>query len=173
MDHVHRLAQPSARFAGDLGQADALTRDAIARASDNVGYLRAVVALCTSRLLMPIVASGDETMERDPDRHAEMAAVTIGDEDGSALLAFTGLDAMEAWQAGARPILCHLDELAATVPEAGADELLLDVAGPHPFVISRELLEQLADGFRLVEFDDGDFAWVRPASPGELGPATG
>ncbi len=173
MDHLHRLAQPSARFAGDRGEADALTRDVIARASDNVGYLRAVVALCTSRLLMPIVASGDDTMEQDPDRQAEMAAVTIGDDDGSALLAFTGLDSMEAWHAGARPILCHLDELAATVPEAGADQLLLDVAGPVPFVISRELLEQLAGGFRLVEFDDGDFAWVGTATPGKQGPGTG
>lgn len=173
MDHLTRLAQPSARFAGDRGGADALTRDAIARVADNVGYLRAVVALCTTRLLMPIVASGDETMEQDPDRHAEMAAVTIGDEDGSALLAFTGLDSMEAWQAGARPILCHLDELAATVFEAGANQLLLDAAGPAPFVMAGELLERLADGFRLVEFEDGDFAWVKPAPPGGQAPAGG
>lgn len=163
MDHLTKLAQPSARFAGDTGEADPLVRRAVAGAGDQVGYLRALVALCTARLLMPIVASGDETMTRDPDRHAEMAAVTIGDGVTSALLGFTGLDSMQAWRPDARPILCHLDELAATVAEAGADQLLLDVAGPVPIAVEGEPLTRIADGFRLVEFEDGDFAWVRPA----------
>lgn len=161
MDRLTRLAQPSARFDGDTGEADEITRRAIAGARDHTGYIRALVALCTTRLLLPVVASGDETMHQDPDRHAELAAVTLTDGDDTVLLAFTGLDSMEAWQSGARPVLCTLDELAASVAPAGATQLLLDVAGPVPFVIAGEALSLLADGFRAVEFEGEDFAWVK------------
>lgn len=156
------LSQPSARFLGDDGAPDPITRAALARVSDATSYTRALVALCSSRLLMPIVASGDETMTQDPDRHAEMAAVKLVDESGVHLLGFTGIDSMQAWQNEARPVLCTLDQLAATVKESGANKLLLDVAGPHPLVIEGATLEQFARGFALVEFEDG-FAWVKPA----------
>lgn len=161
MDHLHRLAQPSARFDGDKGEADPITRRAIAEVRDHTGYIRALVALCTSRLLMPVVATGDETMHQDPDREAELAAVTITDGTDTALLAFTGIDSMQAWQAGARPVLCHLDELAATVVPAGANQLVIDVAGPVPFVLAGEALRLVAEGFRAVEFEGEDFAWVK------------
>ncbi len=157
------LAQPSTRFLGDDGSPDPVVRGALASVVDQVSYSRALVALCASRLLMPIVASGDETGEHDPERRAEMAAVTLSNNGTSHLLAFTGMDAMRAWQPDARPVLCHLDELAASVAPAGATELLLDMAGPAPFVLSGELLAAIADGNRLVEFEDGDFAWVRQA----------
>lgn len=161
----NHLAQPNKRFLGDDGSPDPVVRAAVAAASDQLSYSRAVVALCTSRLLMPIVASGDETDHPDPERHAEMAAVTLSDDTGvSHLLAFTGMDAMRSWQPGARPVPCHLDELAASVEQAGATELLLDLAGPTPFVLGEELLAMIADGNSLVEFEDGEFAWVRPAT---------
>lgn len=160
-----RLAQPSSRFLGDDGSPDPVVRAALAAASDQLSYSRAVVALCTSRLLMPIVASGDETGQPEPNRQAEMAAVTLTDAAGvNHLLAFTGLDAMRTWQPDARPVLCHLDELAASVEQAGATELLLDLAGPTPFVLAGELLATIAGGNSLVEFGDGEFAWVRPAT---------
>ncbi|MGO1384623.1 MAG: SseB family protein [Arachnia sp.] len=158
------LAQPSTRFLGDDGSPDPLVRVALAAVTDQVSYSRAVVALCTARLLMPIVASGDETGEHDPKRRAEMAAVTLSDRGISYLLAFTGMDAMRTWQADARPVLCHLDELAASVASAGATQLLLDMAGPTSFVLAGDLLDAIAEGNRLVEFEDGDFAWVRRAS---------
>lgn len=156
------LSQPSARFAGDDGSPDPITRAAMARVVDSTSYTRALVALCSSRLLMPIVASGDETDHPDPDRHAEMAAVKLVDDTGIHLLAFTGIDSMETWQKGARPVLCTLDDLAATVKESGAERLLIDVAGPHPLVIEGMPLEQFAQGFALVEFEDG-FAWAKAA----------
>ncbi|MCG6568660.1 SseB family protein [Tessaracoccus sp. ZS01] len=164
MVELRSLAQPNSRFAGDDGAADPLTRAAIARAQDHNGYIRALVALCTSRLLLPIVASGDEGGDApDPDRHAEMAAVTLKDESGSYLLAFTGYDSLKAWEAGARPVPCLLDELCATVEAADAEQLLIDVAGPVPFVIAGDALQKFADGFRLVEFEGEDFAWVKYA----------
>lgn len=170
------LAQPNSRFAGDHGDPDPVVRDAIARASDHTGYIRAIVALCSSRLLLPIVASGDEGGEApDPNRHAEMAAVTLADESGSYLLAFTGIDALRAWQPDARPVPCLLDELCATVRPAGAEQLLIDIAGPVPFVIAGEALDLLADGNALVEFEGEGFAWVKyeePEQPDEGDPAT-
>lgn len=160
--HGQRLHQPSAAFAGDRGVADPAVRRAVAGATDQLGYLRAVAALCTSRLLMPIVASGDDAMDGPhADRHAQMAAVTITSATGEkALLAFTGIDSMTAWQAAARPVPCTLDDLAATVREAGATHLLVDVAGPAQFVLEPELVDQLAQGHRLVEVEPGQFGWM-------------
>ena len=163
MPELRALAQPNARFAGDDGAPDPITRDALARVGDTTSYIRAIVALCTSRLLLPIVASGDETDQPDPDRHAEMAAVTLTDDGVTYLLAFTGYDSLKAWQADARPVPCLLDELAATVEPSGATQLLIDVAGPTPFVLAGEALAHLADGLARVEFEGEDFAWVRYA----------
>lgn len=159
-----RLGQPSAAFLGDEGAPDPLVRSALSASAEGgrEAYLRAVAALGGARLLLPIVATGDEFGEGpDPDREAELAAVTITAADGRrGLLAFTGLDSLQAWDARARPVPCTLDELAATVQEAGASALLLDAAGPVPFVIEAELLASLAAGRRLVVTDDGGFAWL-------------
>lgn len=161
MAQLRSLGQPNSRFAGDDGAPDPLTREAMGKANNHTGYIRAIVALCTSRLLMPIVATGDEAMDGPhPDRHAEMAAVTLRDESGSYLLAFTGIDSLKLWSPEARPVPCLLDELCATVAAAGAGQLLIDIAGPTPFVIAGEALTQLAEGNRLVEFEGEDFAWV-------------
>lgn len=158
---LRSLAQPNARFAGDDGAPDPLVRAAIARSGgEALGYLRAVVALCSSRLLMPVVASGDESDHPDPDRHAEMAAVTITEGADTYLLAFTGYDSLRAWRADARPVPCLLDELSATVGPAGAQRLLIDAAGPTPFVVGEDVIAMLAQGHSLVEFADGSFGWA-------------
>lgn len=164
MEPPRHLAQPNNRFLGDDGSPDPLVRAAITAVTDHVSYSRAVAALCASRLLMPIVASGDETGHHDPDRRADMAAVTLTEAGVTYLLAFTGMDAMRDWQADARPVPCHLDELAASVEPAGATELLLDLAGPTPFVLGGDMVALIADGNALVEFEDGDFAWIRKSS---------
>ena len=161
----HRtLRQPNAAFIGDRGDADPAVREAIEHSGDDLptSYLRAVAALCVSRLLMPVVASGDDSSDGpDPDRHAELAAVSIEAADGRrALLAFTGIDALVAWEPRARPVPATLDDLAATVLETGATALLLDTAGPVPFVIGDDLVAQLAQGRRLVELEGGGFGWA-------------
>ncbi len=159
-----RLAQPNSAFIGDRGDPDPEVRAAIQAAMDDppVSYLRAVAFLGGSRLLMPIVASGDDSSDGpDPDRHAELAAVSIQAADGRrALLAFTGIDALVAWEPRARPVPATLDDLAATVLETGATALLLDTAGPVPFVIGEDLIGDLSQGRRLVELDDGGFGWA-------------
>lgn len=163
MSAPRSLAQPSSRFTGDRGEADPIVRNALARVVDQTSYIRAIVALCTSRLLMPIIASGDETDHPDPDRHAEMAAVTLEADGATHLLAFTGIDALRAWNPDARPVLCLLDELAATVAASHSTRLLIDVAGPASLVLEDEILDLLSGGHALVEFEDGEFAWVKAA----------
>jgi hypothetical protein len=91
--------------------------------------------------------------------------VTLTDESATYLLAFTGIDALRAWQPDARPVPCLLDELAATVEPAGASRLLIDAAGPVPFVIEGDPLTRLADGNALVELDTGEFVWIKAEEP--------
>lgn len=160
---MRTLGQPNAAYAGDHGEADPALRATLAQAYEaQDGYARAVAALCTARLLLPIVASGDEGGDGpDPDRHAEMAAVLITSAQGqTAVPVFTGLDALQAWKPDARPVPCTLDDVAATVVETDAAAILVDLPGPHPLVIERELVNQLAQGHRLVELPDGGFAWM-------------
>ena len=158
------LGQANAAFIGDRGEADPTVRALIADAASDppTSYLRAVAALCGTRLLLPVVASGDDSMNGpDPERHAELAAVSIKAADGRrALLAFTGIDALVAWEPRARPVPATLDDVAATVLETGDDALLVDSAGPVPFVIGDDLIAQLAQGRRLVELEDGGFGWA-------------
>lgn len=169
---MKHLSQPNAAWLDDDGRPDPFVRERLAGADDRTGYLRAIAALGGARLLLPIVATGDEPPagERvdgpDPDRHAEMAAVTlVHPELGRALIAFSGLDSLQAWgqQAGqpqARPVPCTLDDLAATVTEAGADVLVIDPAGPHSITLEDDLVAELAGGRRLVELEDGTFGWA-------------
>ncbi|HZA04307.1 MAG TPA: SseB family protein [Propionibacteriaceae bacterium] len=169
MDHERTLA-PSP-FPGDDGSASADTRTALARAAFEPGpvaYLRAVAALCTDRLLVPVVATatrrGETTGGLASDKEAEMAVVMLRTPDGrQALLAFTGLDALQAWEPAARPVPVTLDHAAATAQTEGATAVLVDFAGPAALVIEGEVLASLAAGHRLVETGDGGFGWAVPA----------
>ena len=166
------LGQPSAAYAGDRGEPDQRVRTLLAAAGNSrTDYLRAVVALCTARFLLPIVALGDDAGGGpDPQRHAEIRAALLTTPDGnSGLPVFTGLDALLAWRPDARPVPCRLDEVAATAVEVGAVAVLVDVAGPEPLVIEAGLVAELAEGRRLVEVDGGEWGWLyaRPdSSPG-------
>jgi hypothetical protein len=159
---VGTLGRPSAAYAGDTGEPDPQLRGLLAAATDHDGYLTAVAALCTARFLLPVLAIGDEGgTAPDPDRHAELQAAILATADGrTALPAFTGIDALQAWRAGARPVPCRLDELAASAVEQGCVAVLVDLAGPSPLVIEGELLAQLARGRRLVRLDDGGWGWL-------------
>lgn len=179
MDHERQLA-PSP-FPGDAGLADPATRRALAAAlgsSDAGAYLRAVALLCQDRLLVPVVATatrlGETVGGLASDKEAEMSVVLLQAADGRrALLGFTGLDALQTWQAGARPVAVTLDKAAQTARAEGVTVLLVDVAGPHPLVIDGEVLGSLAAGHRLVETEPGAFGWLVPApGPGEP-PASG
>jgi SseB protein N-terminal domain len=170
VDHQRRLA--ASPFPGDTGSARADTRRLMAVAAAEAtppAYLRAVAALCGDRLLVPVVATAtrsDETVaELASDKEAEMSLVTLQAQDGRrALLAFTGLDALQSWQPDARPVPVTVDRAAQTARNENLTAVLVDLAGPHPLVIEGEVLRELAAGHRLVELAAGQFGWVMPAA---------
>jgi hypothetical protein len=173
MDHERQLA-PSA-FPGDQGLADPGTRRAMAAAvtgAEPLDYLRAVATLCQDRLLVPVVATatrlGETVGGLASDKEAEMSVVMLQAADGRrALLAFTGLDSLQAWQADARPVAVTLDKAAQTAQAEGVAALLVDFAGPHPLVLDGEVLASLAAGRRLVETQPGVFGWLVPTVGGD------
>lgn len=170
MDHDRRLA-PSA-FPGDDGLAAADVRRALAQAGPSsarsaapTDYLRAVAALCTARLLVPVVATatrfGETVGGLRSDKEAEMSVVLLQAADGRrAMLAFTGLDSLRAWDSAARPVPVTIDLAARTTRAEQVAALVVDFAGPHPLVIDGEVLDELAAGHRLVETDRDVFGWA-------------
>ena len=164
---MRTLGQPNASFAGDTGAPDPAVRAILADAdSGGSAYPRAVAALCTSRLLLPIVATGDEGGDGpDPTRHAAMAAVLLESAAGQrGVVVFTGIDLFSAWRPDARPVPCTLDDVAATAVETGSAAIVVDINGPHPLVIEGDLIAQFAAGRRLVELKDGGFGWLSVAA---------
>ncbi|HJV14000.1 MAG TPA: SseB family protein [Propionibacteriaceae bacterium] len=169
MDHQRRLA--TSPFPGDQGAASVETRRLMAIAaaeSTPIAYLRAVAALCGDRLLVPVVATttrlGPTVGSLTSDKEAEMSVVILQAQDGRrALLAFTGLDALQNWQPDARPVPVTVDIAAQAAKGEDASAVLIDLAGPHRLVIEGAILGELAAGHRLVELPDGEFGWILPA----------
>jgi SseB protein N-terminal domain len=168
VNHERRLA--ASPFPGDTGAASAETRRLLAAAvaeATPLAYLRAVAALCGDRLLVPVVATatrfGETVAGLASDKEAEMSVVTLQARDGRrALLAFTGLDALQSWQPEARPVPVTVERAAQTARDEDLTAVLVDMAGPHPLVIDGEVLGELAAGHRLVELADGEFGWIMP-----------
>ena len=170
MQHERTLA--SSAFPDDTGEATPHTRELLAVFGADPSterYLAAVAALCGDRILVPVVATATRVGKTPSmgagggltsDKEAEMSVVGVQGPDGRrALLAFTGMDALEAWDARARPVPVTLDTAAEATLADGAAALLIDAAGPDPLAVDGEILAHLASGHRLVELDDG-FGWA-------------
>jgi hypothetical protein len=166
---LERRLTPSP-FPGDDGTASVETRRCLERAGagpDPTSYLRAVAALCADRLLVPVVATATRLAESAggfaSDKEAEMAVVLMRGDDGRrALLAFTGLDSLQAWQPAGRPVPVTLDVAAKTARSEGCSVLLIDLAGPYQLSIEPPVLDELAAGHRLVEVGPEEFGWAVP-----------
>jgi hypothetical protein len=92
-----------------------------------------------------------------------MAAVLMRSRSGrTALLAFTGLGALQAWDTGARPVPVAVPEAARAALQNGAEALVVDVAGPVLFAVEGEDLRSLASGDRLTRVGAAGWGWVRP-----------
>jgi hypothetical protein len=169
MDHERILA--ASPFPGDDGQASARTRARLAEvvgSANPAAYLSAIVALCEDRVLVPVVATatrvGTTVGGLTSDKEAEMSVVMLQAADGRrAMLAFTGLDSLQSWESGARPVPITIDRAAQTALAEGVAAILIDVAGPYPLALDGEVLNQLAAGHRLVELAEGEFGWAMAA----------
>ena len=120
-------------------------------------------------MLVPVVAvGGGEEDVASPAvglaKEADMSAVLMQGRDGRrALLAFSSLQHLTRWDAEARPVPVAAAEAARAAISEGAAALLLDVAGPVPFVLSGDDLAQLAAGRVLVPAG-ASYAWAVPVS---------
>lgn len=160
---------PDPGFAGDDGSVSEEVSTALAAydADPERGYTNALAALQRSRLLVPVVAVLGE-VEHDEaglahDKTSDMATVLMQGHDGRmALLCFTGAEPLRSWNLEGRPVPVAARDAARAAVQDKADALLVDVAGPVPFVIEGDDLRALAEGFVVADVG-GRTAWVRPA----------
>ena len=116
----------------------------------------ALAAVRESRLLVPVVAVLGE-VEVDErglahDKTSDMATVLLQGADGRmALLAFSGMPALQAWDAEARPVPVTARTAAQAALQDGAAAIVVDVAGPATFVVEGQDLEGLAQGWTLAQ----------------------
>jgi len=97
------------------------------------------------------------------DKTSDMAAVLMTGRDGRlALLAFTGTQTLTRWNPEARPVPVATQLAAQSALQDQAAALVIDIAGPHTFVIEGADLEAVARGWTLAEVG-GRSAWIRPA----------
>jgi hypothetical protein len=169
-DPVRTIPDPG--FADDDGAADVRVAQALARhMAGTVTSGAVLLALQDARLLVPVVAVLGE-VEHDEqglahDKSSDMAAVLVQAADGSkGLLAFTSTETMARWDPGARPVPVTATTAATAAVQDGAEALLVDLAGPAPYVVDGEDLGRLAAGWRLVELtgSGGGHGWIGPSA---------
>ena len=162
---------PDPGFPDDTGEAPAaLTAALTAYGADPEDLHEATLqVLQDARLLVPVVAVLGE-VEHDEaglahDKTSDMATVLMRGRDGrTALLAFTGSEALRRWDPQARPVPVPARRAAEAAVQDGAEALLVDVAGPVMFVVETDDLRELAAGHTLVALEgvSGRYGWVRP-----------
>ena len=158
---------PDPGFAGDHGEPGAALAAALAAYVVGSGsQVDALAAVRESRLLVPVVAVLGEVHVDERglahDKTSDMATVLLQGADGRmALLAFSGMPALQAWDPEARPVPVTARTAAQAALQDGAAAIVVDVAGPATFVVEGQDLEGLAQGWTLARVG-GRSAWVTP-----------
>jgi hypothetical protein len=147
MNTVERvLSDPG--FGGDAGAADAALDAALLAWQRADGPPEPVLAaLLTARVLVPIVAILAEQEADGREKQSDMAVVTLRGADGRvALPAFCSVDRLASWHEQARPLPITAPRAAQAALFENADLLVIDPAGPVPFVVTGRALRALAEG---------------------------
>jgi hypothetical protein len=122
-------------------------------AAGDAGTVR--VALLSARLLVPVVAMGEESTG------AEMAVPGLVGADGRrALPVFSGVEALAAWRSDARPVPMPGAQAVAAAQDEGYAALVLDVAGPVSHVVETADLAVLAAAARRLLAGEASTAHV-------------
>jgi hypothetical protein len=154
---------PTSAFADDDGSADDDLREVLAQYAQTADAETArelLDLLVVARLLVPVVSVVD-SMEEGVEKDSHMSSVEFQSQDGrKALIAFTGNDAVQMWDAEARPIPRLAYEVAQGAVEQGYDAILLDLSGPTPVAIDGMLLSLLAIGPARFELLENELAVV-------------
>ena len=144
------LAAPA--FPDDDGAADPAVVAALAAYEAGTGdHAAAVAALAPGRLIVPVVAVlGEVEVDEQGlarDKSSDMAAVLMQGRDGrTALLAFTSLATLAAWDPEARPVPVPAPTAALAAVQEQAAAVVVDIAGPVAFVVEGDALRALASG---------------------------
>ena len=138
-----RISRPT----GDTGDAEPAVQAALAAFADGTGSEHAALtALAAARLLVPVVAVLAEAGEDGAEKETEMALPTlIGNDGRTAIIAFTGAEALRRWKEDARPVPVPARSVWAAA-RAEADAAVIDVAGPVQLVVEGARLAALASG---------------------------
>ncbi len=136
---------PTGDFAGDDGAADPALVDALGVAGAGFADDSLVVAaVAAARLFVAVVAvlgEGEQTRHGTADKEADMALVTLTGPDGRrALPVFSSITALASWDARARPVPVDARRAAVSAVAEGCELMVLDVAGPVTYVVSRPAL---------------------------------
>lgn len=153
------LAEPA--FPNDDGLVDPTLVEVLADSA------RVLARVGAARVFTPVVAvllDDPEVAAVEGDKNSEMAAVFMTGADGrKALLAFTSVAAMSAWNTQARPVSVFGKDAAQAALDDGASAMLLDLGSPSFHVIETDDLMHLAAGHQFVQTPVGS-AWIEPAS---------
>ncbi|MEV0146013.1 MULTISPECIES: SseB family protein [unclassified Nonomuraea] len=144
---------------------------ALASYQDGTAGPADVLAVLTgARLLVPVVALLTESEVGEhglrQEKESEMALPKLVGKDGrQAVLAFTGTEALARWRPDARPVQASTPQVCQAAAHEQAAAVVVDVAGPVPFVIEGEVLEALAAvaSGTLDQLAGATVARVRPA----------
>jgi hypothetical protein len=129
-------------FADDDGLADPAVLAAIAALEDGGSQSEVVSALGSARLLIPLVAEAGEVGEtpdgRLVDKTQELSIVTVAGPDGRTVMpAFTSVQAMQAWDATARPIPVEARRVAMAAASEDTQLVVLDPTSTSEYVLRR------------------------------------
>lgn len=124
MTHERSLAEPA--FPDDDGLIDSALASAL---GDDA---RVAAAFGNARVFVPIVAVLGERATDGSDKSADMAVVLMTGKDGrKALLAFSSVSVLEAWNPTARPVPVWGRDAVLAARDEGASAILLDLGTEH------------------------------------------
>ena len=138
---------PDPGYAGDDGGPDLALRQllaAVAATPGDADERDVVAALAAARLLVPVMTEATESGS------AMVVPALLAADGRRALPVFTGLDALAEWRRDARPVPVSGQRAAYSALAEGHDALLLDVAGPTPYLLTGPALRALAEGRQLL-----------------------
>ncbi len=149
----------SSPFAGDDGSADAELAALLDRYATGSAESADVVArLAVTRVLVPVLAharpgaeaaagGGAEAAAGGGEREAAAGVVALAAPDGRrALPVFTSVATLANWRADARPVPVPAQRAALSAVGEDWALLVVDPAGPVPFVVPRPAVWALAQG---------------------------